>query len=1653
MAQGTGGKRKRGDRNFSYDSREDAFRASPHRPQNLSLAQHSYPQQGQSQHSYVRDSGDQRGAGKRRGSRGSRGGGPQRSPVNSPNGIPMQSRSFTSPAKVIPPSGVAVQKSSESAPGISSLSTSTMNNTTALTTSPNPPLSVNHNEYVTEERLAAWVHPGKQDIVNIGLQACKDKDALTLGILYQELIRSCQDGQVDGAEAGSAIKSITQEASPVEDTSDAMTEQDCFDAKALFLDCLSIVTENNGTSASLQSLVLATEISSHLMRCILESTLLESLGMIRNTFVRVGIRQQTNLLYRQSNYNLLREETEGYSKLITELFTTSSSEPLTSEVVEETFERVKGMIGAFDLDVGRVLDITLDVFAAVLVKQYRFFVKYLRASSWWPQPTTHDDAVNDLSSSTLPKWALPGSSGRPVSDEEKDELAHAREERDILFWRRVGEIGVAAFFEIGGRRAQKDALEVAMADGAVSNPSELDEDRKWIDATGTLPPPGNKVAAQVLGFKLRFYSSSARDPTDVLPVNLIYLAALLIKVGFISLRDLYPHLWPADDAMEGVKEEKMREKAEKEKLNRPGGGTINALAAAGALVDDTQPVRVREAERLRELEVNKTNSLKAEAAQEKSTAVAHLEEKEDLPEPADQKIQLLKSLLCIGALPESLYMLGRFPWLTEAIPDLPEHVHRILHHSLSKVYEPLRPLKDRAGLREPQKVPDIDQSGVAKGQIKLVDSPPRKILRWAQLDKDDTNDAIDYRFYWDDWADSIPVCQSVDNVFLLCSTLLNFTGVKIGQDPSLLLKLARIGSHSLATDTSESNMARWIDLSKRLIVPALSLTKCNIGAVNEVFELIKNFSTTTRYSIYAEWYTGQISRLPEIKTAFDQARAETKDVLKRISKTNVKTMARALAKVTYGSPGVVFSVAIAQIESYDNLVETVVECARYFTYLGYDVLTWSLMSSLGGRGRTRVQADGMLTSRWLAALSLFAGKVFKRYSVMSPTPILHYVAEQLRQSNSTDLIVLEEIINSMAGIVSDTNFNESQVLSMAGGELLQSQTMLQLLDRRHESKTTSRRLIKSLVEPRLAGQILVSIAQERQTCIFKIPEPDAHLKLLGNLFDEFHRILTQYLDLLRSNLSFKDFDSLVPDVSQLIIEYGIEPSVAFWIGRPSITAAMTEYDAFNKKLDSTKSPEKDTARITDAKPDSTLEGEDSLKGTAHVVTGTENGGVDAGAAGPEPGEHMDVDVNEVEGTSAVLPVAHSVKDSAQQPWHPILRDIMKAIRPALPEETWDILSQPFYMTFWQLSLHDMLVPTTSYEDEITRQKKKVLLVTSDRTDISIAGTQRKERERKSLEDLQSRLRAEMRDRVHAYQQTRIRLQKEKEHWFSGLFGRWDALNNALIEHCFFPRILISPVDAMYAFKMLKYLHSSGARNFRTLRVLDQLFLEKRLTSLLFLCTAKEAENLGRFLNEILRDLSRWHADKGLYEKEAFGTKKDLPGFSKKLTDEKTILSFWDYEDFRRMLLKWHRNMNNALKACISSGEYMHIRNSINLLKAVHQYFPAVNWMGQGLVSSILELSRSEAREDLKIAASSLLGNLKRREKEWVLPQAFNLVSTEEPKIHGNNSYDSKTESATNGAGGTRVASIVKPATPQQGVNIPKNFNPKAADFLPAQPSS
>src|SRR5882757_11108281 len=89
------------------------------------------------------------------------------------------------------------------------------------------------------------------------------------------------------------------------------------------------------------------------------------------------------------------------------------------------------------------------------------------------------------------------------------------------------------------------------------------------------------------------------------------------------------------------------------------------------------------------------------------------------------------------------------------------------------------------------------------------------------------------------------------------------------------------------------------------------------------------------------------------------------------------------------------------------------------------------------------------------------------------------------------------------------------------------------------------------------------MAQQRQACVFE--EADIPLKAIGNTYDEVHRVMVQYLDLLRSNLSPEDFRATIPDVVSLLIDYEIRPEIAFWISRPLMAKQMLEHDREHAK--------------------------------------------------------------------------------------------------------------------------------------------------------------------------------------------------------------------------------------------------------------------------------------------------------------------------------------------------------------------------------------------------------------------------------------------------------------------------------------------------------
>lgn len=98
--------------------------------------------------------------------------------------------------------------------------------------------------------------------------------------------------------------------------------------------------------------------------------------------------------YKQNKFNLLREQSEGYSKLAADLVGSlgpphDPSTGLPSEGhaavlarARGAWERVVSVIGYFDLDPNRTLDVVLDIFSSNIANHWQFFLALLAQSPW-----------------------------------------------------------------------------------------------------------------------------------------------------------------------------------------------------------------------------------------------------------------------------------------------------------------------------------------------------------------------------------------------------------------------------------------------------------------------------------------------------------------------------------------------------------------------------------------------------------------------------------------------------------------------------------------------------------------------------------------------------------------------------------------------------------------------------------------------------------------------------------------------------------------------------------------------------------------------------------------------------------------------------------------------------------------------------------------------------------------------------------------------------------------------------------------------------------------------------------------------------------------------------------------------------------------------
>ncbi|XP_062207878.1 THO complex subunit 2-like isoform X2 [Phragmites australis] len=833
------------------------------------------------------------------------------------------------------------------------------------------------------------------------------------------------------------------------------------------------------------------------------------------------------------------------------------------------------------------------------------------------------------------------------------------------------------------------------------------------------------------------------DVNSPVPSGLFRTAALLVKSGFIDLDNVYSHLLPNDDeAFEHFDSFIARRIDEANKI-----GKINLAATGKDLMDDEKQEITIDLYTALEME----NDLVGERAPEMEK---------------NQKLGLLLGFLSVHDWYHAQLLFERLAHLNpvEHI-EICDALFRMIEKTMSSVYD----IVCQMYYYFPRKN-DAEQIGTSVLSLSSFDLPKE--------------------FF----------------------QMLTACGPYLHRDTQLFQKVCRVlkayflsSKESIRASSIVSPESRIEEALGSCLFPSLQLIPANPAVDMEIWGVHSLLPYEARYRLYGEWEK-ETEQNPIILAARQTAKLDTRRLLKRLAKENLKPLGRMVAKLAHANPMTVLRTIVQQVEAYRDMITPVVDAFKYLTQLEYDILQYIVIERLAQGGREKLKDDGLNLSDWLQSLASFWGHLCKKHNAVELKSLLQYLVNQLKKGVGIELVVLEELIQQMANVQYTENVTEEQVDAMAGSETLRQQASLFGATRNYKvlSKSTNR-LRDSLLpkeEPKLAVPMLLLIAQHRSKII--INADATYIKMVSEQFDRCHGILLQYVEFLSSAITPTTYAQLIPPLQDLVHKYHIEPEVAFLIYRPVMRLFKNN-----------------------------------------------NGG----------DTFWPLDDNE-EGESISSDDLILHLDSSQEPimWS----DLLNTVRSILPTKAWNSLSPDLYATFWGLTLYDLHFPKDRYDTEIKKlhENLKQLEDNSDNSSIAIS---RRKKDKERIQDLLDKLNSESQKHEQHVASVVQRLAREKDKWLS---SSPDALkiNMEFLQRCIYPRCVFSMQDAVYCATFVQTLHSLGTPFFNTVNHIDCLVC-KTLQPMIYCCTEFEAGRLGRFLHDTLKMAYYWKSDESVYERE------------------------------------------------------------------------------------------------------------------------------------------------------------------------------------------
>ncbi|KAL9382224.1 hypothetical protein Peur_025259 [Populus x canadensis] len=999
-------------------------------------------------------------------------------------------------------------------------------------------------------------------------------------------------------------------------------------------------------------------------------------------------------------------------------------------------------------------------------------------------------------------------------------------------------------------------------------------------------------ASQILGFKFQYYQRI--ELNSHVPFGLYKLTALLVKEEFIDLDSICAHLLPKDDeAFEHYNTFSSKRLDEANKI-----GKINLAATGKDLMDDEKQGDVT-------VDLFAALDMEAEAVAERFSELEN-----------NQTLGLLTGFLSVDDWYHAHILFERLsPLNPVAHTQICNGLFRLIEKLVSSAYNIVRQTHIQS-CGSPR-IAGIDAMGVtsSSGHVSFIDLPKEFFQMLVTVGP----------YLYRDTLLLHKVCRVLRGYYMSALELVD------SGDGTLNGELLIPGNRVPRLHLREAR-SRVEEALGACLLPSLQLVPANPAVGQEIWEVMSLLPYEVRYRLYGEWEKDD-ERNPVILAARQTAKLDTRRILKRLAKENLKQLGRMVAKLAHANPMTVLRTIVHQIESYRDMISPVVDAFKYLTQLEYDILEYVVIERLAQGGRDKLKDDGLNLSDWLQSLASFWGHLCKKYPSMELRGLFQYLGNQLKKGQGIELVLLQELLQQMANVQYTENLTEEQLDAMAGSETLRYQATSFGVTRTNKALFKSaNRLRDSLLpkdEPKPAIPLLLLIAQHRSVVVINADAP--YIKMVSEQFDRCHGTLLQYVEFLCSAVTPPSaYAQLIPSLDDLVHLYHLDPEVAFLIYRPvmRLFKCAGSLDVFWP-----------------------LENNKTVTNTSAIL---------------EP------EAIECSG-GVILDLGSSHKSVT---WS----DLLETVKTMLPSKAWNSLSPDLYATFWGLTLYDLYVPRNRYESEIAKQHA-ALKALEELSDNSSSAITKRKKEKERIQESLDRLTSELRKHEDNVSSVRRRLSCEKDKWLTSCPDTL-KINMEFLQRCIFPRCTFSMPDAVYCAMFVHTLHSLGTPFFNTVNHVDVLIC-KTLQPMICCCTEYEAGRLGRFLYETLKIAYYWKSDESIYEHEC----GNMPGFAVyyRFPNSQRVT----YGQFIKVHWKWSQRMSRLLIQCLESSEYMEIRNALILLTKISGVFPVTKRSGINLEKRVTRI-KSDEREDLKVLATGVAAALAARKPSWITDEEFGM---------------------------------------------------------------